>query len=101
MSDSAESVQRSGTCACCGEVVEADNETAGPFAGRFLCEDCWGEEMTFVTECLDCDWTYEAAGRQSNHHNLRTRVQQEGNSHENKKRVFDDESHETVWRRVA
>jgi len=93
-------VERSGTCACCGQIVEADNKTAGPFAGRFLCEDCWGEEMVFVTECLDCDWSYQAEGRQSDHHDLRIRVQQEGNSHESEMSTFEDESHETVWRRL-
>lgn len=90
---------RSGTCAECGEVRPADGESAGPFGGRFICVDCFDVRVAFVAECLDCEWDYRSEGRTTSRHDVKQLVQNEANSHETEKRVFEgDSNHETVWR---
>lgn len=91
---------RGAHCAGCGELHAADGKNAGVSCGRFLCKDCSDNSVTFVAECLDCDWDYEYEDTEFNKYHARQRVQQEGNSHETRK-SFDDESHETVWREIA
>lgn len=96
-----EAFARSGHCCACGETVVVDGESAGVICGQLFCKGCLGREAQFVTECLDCDWTYTAEGRATQRYHLRMRVQQEGNGHEDEHRVFDDDpNHETVWREV-
>lgn len=92
-------IVRGAHCASCGELHAADGKNAGVSGGRFLCKDCSSKPVTFIAECLDCEWTYECEDTEFNKYHARTRAQQEGNSHETRK-SFDDESHETVWREV-
>lgn len=89
--------QREGNCAVCGGLYEADGKTAGVAGGRFLCSECAEKPVEFVAQCLDCDWDYRCEDTEYNRYHSRVRVQQEGNSHEDRK-SFDDENHETVWR---
>lgn len=96
---SSEQSTRTGCCARCTEETIADGKRAGPRAGRLLCADCADKGVVYVTECLDCGWTYRQEGPEYNWFHIRQRVQQEGNSHESEKKAFEDESHETVWRR--
>lgn len=92
--------ERTGHCAECGSETPADGERGGVCAGRLLCTDCADAEVVFHAQCLDCDWSATIDGRAYNWYHLRQRAQHEGNNHEDKQRVFEDESHETVWRRV-
>jgi predicted amidophosphoribosyltransferase len=88
------------TCAGCGEEYEHDGETAGALGGRFLCEDCTRKPVVFEAECLDCEWAHRVEGHEAELYAARQRAQQEGNSHESSMQLTEDESHETVWRRV-
>ena len=67
--------------------------------GRLLCGDCADKGVVFVAECLHCDWTYQHHQPEYNWYQAQVRVQQEGNNHESEQKVFEDKTHETVWRR--
>lgn len=93
--------QRGAHCAECEEWTPADGKQAGVTGGRFLCVDCIGEPVAFVSECLDCDWSYRRSGRSSDRYSVKQRVQQEANNHETREKHFESGgSHETVWREV-
>lgn len=72
---------------------------AGPRSGKMFCDDCADIEVTFVVDCLDCNWHYSCTEPLYNWYDAKIRVQQEGNTHEAEKKTFEDEKHETVWRR--
>jgi len=91
---------RTDVCSECNTETVADGERAGIRGGRLLCSDCADLEATFVVECLDCDFRCVQESPLFNWHATQQRVQKEGNNHEEEKRVFEDESHETVWRRA-
>ena len=92
--------ERTGHCGGCGSETIADGERAGIRAGRLLCSECADREIVFHAECLDCEWEFTSNGAMFDWYHIRQRAQQEANSHENQKRVFENESHEAVWRRV-
>lgn len=98
--NSEEATERGASCAECGNHAELDGENAGIRAGRLLCRKCADRDVVYVVECVDCDWEYAFRDFMFNWYHTRQRVQQEGNSHEDRNRVFEDEKHETVWRRV-
>lgn len=91
---------RVGHCAVCGSVTPADGDQGGVRAGKLLCADCSRQTFEYAAECLDCDWTYQRAGSAFNWYNTRLRVQQEGNNHETEMSMFENETHETVWRKI-
>lgn len=95
-----EFTERTGHCARCETEIVVDSRRNGARAGRLLCEDCANASVTYIAECLDCGWTYSVDGKEYEWYDCQMRVQQEGNSHEDEKRVLGGESHETVWRRV-
>lgn len=92
--------ERTAHCAECGKEAIADGERAGVRAGRLLCSDCADRHVVYVVECLDCDFEHSCEDSAYNWYHARQRVQQEGNSHENRKQSFENENHETAWRRV-
>lgn len=94
------SQKNTGHCAECGRESITCGDRAGVRAGRLLCSDCADRDVVYHTECLSCDWEYSITESAFNWYDARLRVQQEGNSHEDEKRVFAEENHETVWRRV-
>lgn len=92
-----------GDCHVCGETVPLDGETAIERFGDVLCRDCSDKPVVFVAECTNglCGWSYRVEEDEFNRGHADTRVRQEANSHQKRKRVFDDDpTHKTEVREV-
>lgn len=93
-----------GTCHVCGDGVPVDGEKAIERFGDVLCRDCLDKTVAFEAECTNqlCTWSYRYEDDEFNRGHVKTRVQQEANSHESRKRVFDDDpTHKTTVREVG
>jgi len=79
-------------CHVCGEDVPVDGENAIERFGEFLCRDCSHEPVVLVARCNSglCSWSYRVEENEFNRGHAETRVKQEANSHETRKRVFED-----------
>ncbi|ELZ96630.1 hypothetical protein [Haloferax sulfurifontis] len=89
---------RGAPCANCGDYAPFNVGRAGPRSGKMLCDDCADDSVAYIVDCLDCEWSYTCEEPRYNWYHAKIRVQQEGNTHETEQRVFENESHETVWR---
>mgnify|MGYP006283789737 FL=1 len=80
-------------CHVCGDHVPVDGENAIERFGDILCRDCSDEPVVFVARCNSglCPWSYRVEETEFNRGHAETRVRQEANSHEKRKRVFDDD----------
>lgn len=93
-----------GTCHVCDEAVPVDGEQAIERFGEVLCRDCTDEPVVFVAECEAglCGWSYRVEQTEFNRGHAKMRAQQEANSHETERRVFDGEHvHTTAVSEVA
>jgi len=85
-------------CRRCGELTPMDGEQGMVRFGEPLCRDCSDAPVRFRATCDNefCDWSETVEGREFNRGHLQTRIQQEANGHEDRKRVFDDDPMHTV-----
>jgi len=80
-------------CHVCESGVTLDGEEAIERFGDVLCRDCADYPVVFVARCNNgfCDWSYRVEEAEFNRGHAKTRAQQEANSHENRKEMFDDD----------
>lgn len=92
-----------GICHVCNEEVPLDGETAIERFGDVLCRDCSSKPLAFRATCGNqlCTWSYRVEESEWNRGHAETRVRQEANSHQKRKRVFDDDpTHRTTVEEV-
>jgi hypothetical protein len=86
-------------CHVCGDTYPLDGEQAIERFGNPLCRDCADESVVFVARCQNglCGWSYRVDETEFNRGHAKTRAQQEANSHQTRKREFDDDpTHRTT-----
>jgi hypothetical protein len=88
-----------GECHVCETSVPIDGEQGIRRFGNVLCRDCSDKPVIFVARCENglCSWSYRAADTEFNRGHAKTLAQQEANSHQKRKRMFDDDpTHRTT-----
>lgn len=86
------------SCDICDEEVSVDGDDAIERYGNTLCKDCVDEPVAFRYECTSqfCDFGDVVEGTEFDRGAIKTRAHQEANSHEKRKRVFENNPMHTV-----
>ncbi|WP_158206201.1 hypothetical protein [Halomarina oriensis] len=92
-------------CDVCGDETPLDGENGINHGGQVLCGDCWDKPVKFRVTCEArgwemCDFEHEVQRNELNRYQVRQNAEMHANNHENEKRVFEDEIHETTVEEV-